>query len=147
MVFSWSPPPVTQHSGLITSYTLTCSPSLSSLPQSSSQSGLLTVAGFSPDTSYILLFSGGQQWSGIAVMINVSERLICQIFDYSETCKIYSYCACVCASLYPLPHILLRTHTHRDIYGSSSCGWGDGQVPSVSYHPPILHSNSLTSSL
>ena len=52
VVFSWSAPPVTQHNGLITSYTLSCSPSPSSLPHSSSQSGLLTVAGFSPDTSY-----------------------------------------------------------------------------------------------
>ena len=52
VVFSWSPPPVTQHNGLITSYTLSCSPSPSSLPQSPSQSGPLTVAGFSPDTSY-----------------------------------------------------------------------------------------------
>ena len=52
VVFSWCPPLVTQHNGLITSYTLSCSPSPSSLPQSISQSGLLTVAGFSPDTSY-----------------------------------------------------------------------------------------------
>ena len=50
--FSWSPPHVTQHNGLITSYTLSCSPSPSSLPQSPFQSGPLTVAGFSPDTSY-----------------------------------------------------------------------------------------------
>ena len=52
VVFAWSPPPVTQHNGLIASYTLSCSPSPSSLPHSPSQSGLLTVAGFSPDTSY-----------------------------------------------------------------------------------------------
>ena len=52
VVFSWSPPPVTWHNGLITSYTLSCSPSPSSLPQSPSQSGPLTVAGFSPDTFY-----------------------------------------------------------------------------------------------
>ena len=52
VIFSWSPPPVTQHNGLITSYTLSCSPSPSSLPQSSTQSGPHTVAGFSPDTSY-----------------------------------------------------------------------------------------------
>ena len=50
--FSWSPPPVTQQNGLITNYNLSCSPSPSSLPQSPSQSGPLTVAGFSPDTSY-----------------------------------------------------------------------------------------------
>ena len=52
VVFSWSPPPVTQHNGLITNYTLVCFPSPSSLPQSPSQSGPFTVAGFSPDTSY-----------------------------------------------------------------------------------------------
>ena len=50
--FSWSPPPVALRNGIITSYTLSCSPSLSSLPQSASQPGPLTVAGFSPDTSY-----------------------------------------------------------------------------------------------
>ena len=50
--FSWSPPPVTQRNGIITSYTLSCSPSPSSLPQSPSQAGPLTVAGFSPDSFY-----------------------------------------------------------------------------------------------
>ena len=50
--FSWSPPRVALRNGVITSYTLSCSPSPSSLPQSPSQSGPLTVAGFSPDTSY-----------------------------------------------------------------------------------------------
>ena len=52
VVFSWSPPPVTLRNGVITSYTLSCSPSPSSLPRSPSQPGPLTVAGFSPDTSY-----------------------------------------------------------------------------------------------
>ena len=52
VVFSWSPPPVTLRNGFITSYTLSCSPSPSSHPQSPSQSAPLTVAGFSPDTSY-----------------------------------------------------------------------------------------------
>ena len=50
--FSWSPPAVALHNGVITSYTLSCSPSPSSLPHSPSQSGPLPVAGFSPDTSY-----------------------------------------------------------------------------------------------
>ncbi|CAI8039192.1 Hemicentin-2, partial [Geodia barretti] len=53
VVFSWSPPPVTQRNGVITSYTLSCSPSPSSLPHSpTSQSGPHTVAGFSPNTHY-----------------------------------------------------------------------------------------------
>ena len=51
--FSWSPPPVTQHNGVLTSYTLSCSPSPSSLPQSLSiQTTSKTVAGFSPNTVY-----------------------------------------------------------------------------------------------
>ncbi|CAI8054375.1 hypothetical protein GBAR_LOCUS29678 [Geodia barretti] len=51
--FSWSPPPPTQQNGVITSYTLSCSPSPSSLPQSpSSQSGSLTATSFSPNTLY-----------------------------------------------------------------------------------------------
>ena len=50
VTFSWSPLPVTQHRGYLTNYTLSCSPSPSSLPQSPSQSGPLTVTGFSPDT-------------------------------------------------------------------------------------------------
>ena len=50
--FSWSPPPVTQRNGVITSYTLSCSPSPSSLPLSPSQSGPLNVTGFSPNTPY-----------------------------------------------------------------------------------------------
>ena len=65
--FSWSPPPVTQRNGVIISYTLSCSPSPSSLPQSPSQSGTLTVAGFSPDTSYTCsLVASNSQGSGPA---------------------------------------------------------------------------------
>ena len=52
VTFSWSPLPVTQHRGYLRNYTLSCSPSPSSLPQSPSQSGPLTATGFSPDTSY-----------------------------------------------------------------------------------------------
>ena len=50
--FSWFPPPVSEHNGPITSYTLSCSPSPSSLPYTTSQLGPLTVTGFSPDTFY-----------------------------------------------------------------------------------------------
>ena len=51
--FSSSPPPVTQLNGVLTSYTLCCSPSTSSLPQSLSiQTTSKTVAGFSPNTGY-----------------------------------------------------------------------------------------------
>ena len=52
IVFSWSLPPVVERNGVITNYTLTCSPSPSSLPQSPTQSGTLTVTGFSPNTLY-----------------------------------------------------------------------------------------------
>ena len=52
VVFSWSPPPVTQQNGVITGYTLSCSPSPSSLPLFPSQSDSLTVTGFSPNTHY-----------------------------------------------------------------------------------------------
>ena len=53
VVFTWSPPPATQHSESITNYTLSCSPSPSFLPQPpSSQSGSLTATGFSPNTLY-----------------------------------------------------------------------------------------------
>ena len=51
-MFSWSPPLPTQQNGVITSYTLSCSPSPSSLPLSPSHSGSLAVAGFSPNTLY-----------------------------------------------------------------------------------------------
>ena len=68
VVFSWSPPSVTQRNGLITSYTLSCFPSPSSLPQSPSQSGPLTVTGFSPDTSYSCsVVASNSQGSGPSV--------------------------------------------------------------------------------
>ena len=51
VVFSWSPPPVTQRNGVITSYNLSFSPSPSFLPQQT-PSGPLTVTGFTPDTAY-----------------------------------------------------------------------------------------------
>ena len=53
VLFSWSPPPVTQHNGVLTNYTISCSPSPSSLPQSlSHQNTSTTVAGFTPNTLY-----------------------------------------------------------------------------------------------
>ena len=54
VVFSWSPPPITQQNGPLTSYTLSCSPSLPSqpltIPPESRPS--LTVTGLSPNTDY-----------------------------------------------------------------------------------------------
>ena len=56
VVFTWSPPTaVQQNTRAIVNYTLTCSPSLSSLPQTHTQLGSLTVAGFSPNTLYSCL--------------------------------------------------------------------------------------------
>ena len=54
VLFSWSPLPVTQHNGVLTNYTISCSPSPSSLPQSlfHHQNTSTTVAGFSPNTLY-----------------------------------------------------------------------------------------------
>ena len=53
VTFSWSPPAVTQHNGVIVNYTLSCSPSPSTLPLSVSQAVPVTVTGFTPDTNYI----------------------------------------------------------------------------------------------
>ena len=78
--FSWSPPPVTQRNGVITSYTLSCSPSPSSLPQSPSQSGTLTVAGFSPDTSYTCsLVASNSYGSGPAANTSFTTLEDCKI--------------------------------------------------------------------
>ena len=53
VVFTWSPPTTAQqNTRAIVNYTLSCSPSPSSLPQTHSQLGSLTVAGFSPNTLY-----------------------------------------------------------------------------------------------
>ena len=51
VTFSWSPPPLA-NSGTTTSYALSCSPSPPSLPLTTSQSGPLTVDGFTPNTDY-----------------------------------------------------------------------------------------------
>ena len=53
VTFSWSPPAVTQRNGVIIHYTLSCSPSPSTLPLSVSQAVPVTVTGFTPDTNYI----------------------------------------------------------------------------------------------
>ena len=52
-MFSWSPPLVTERNGVIITYTLSCSPSPSTLPLSISQAVPVTVTGFTPDTRYI----------------------------------------------------------------------------------------------
>ena len=52
VIFSWSPPVVTERNGVIINYTLSCSPSPSTLPLSIPQTAV-TVTGFTPDTNYI----------------------------------------------------------------------------------------------
>ena len=54
VMFSWCPPPITQQNGPLTSYTLSCSPSLPSqpltIPPESRPS--IAVTGLSPNTDY-----------------------------------------------------------------------------------------------
>ncbi|CAI8054372.1 hypothetical protein GBAR_LOCUS29676 [Geodia barretti] len=73
VVFSWSPH-VTHLHGAIDNYTLSCSPSPSSLPQSpSSQSGSLTATGFSPNTLYFCSLTPNNLWgSGPPARANLS---------------------------------------------------------------------------
>ena len=81
VVFSWSPPPVTERNGVITSYTLSCSPSPSSLPQSPS-SGPLTVAGFSPHTSYSCSLVGSNtQGSGPPELTSFTTLQDCEALN------------------------------------------------------------------
>ena len=77
--FSWSPPPVALRNGVITSYTLSCSPSPSSLLQSPSQPGPLTVAGFSPDTSYSCsVVASNSRGSGSPANTSFTTRQDCE---------------------------------------------------------------------
>ena len=79
VTFSWSPPPVALRNGVITSYTLSCSPSPSSLPQSPSQPGTLTVSGFSPDTSYSCsVVASNSQGSGPPASISFTTQQDCE---------------------------------------------------------------------
>ena len=76
VVFSWSPPPVAQRNGVITSYTLSCSPSL---PQSPSQAGALNVTGFSPDTAYTCsVVATNSEGSGPAATVNFTTQQDCE---------------------------------------------------------------------
>ena len=50
VTFSWSAPPASDNE-IVVIYTLSCSPSPSTLPRSLSHTGL-TVGGFSPNTNY-----------------------------------------------------------------------------------------------
>ena len=54
VLFSWSPLPITQQNGRLTSYTISCSPSTPSLPQTFPHPAELplTVIRFSPNTAY-----------------------------------------------------------------------------------------------
>ena len=86
VVFFWSPPPVTQRNGVITSYTLSCFPSLSSPPQSPSQSGPLTVTGFSPDTAYTCsVVATNSQGSGPPASITFTTQQDCKSGSISES--------------------------------------------------------------
>ena len=79
--FSWSPPPVTQRNGIITSYTLSCSPSPSSLLHSpTSQSGPHTVAGFSPNIHYSCsLVASNTRGSGPPANTSFTTQQDCKI--------------------------------------------------------------------
>ena len=79
VVFSWSPPPTAHRNGVITSYTLSCSPSPSSPPQSPSLSGSLTVTGFSPDTAYSCsVVATNSKGSGPPVNITFTTQQDCE---------------------------------------------------------------------
>ena len=79
--FSWSPPPVTQRNGVITSYTLSCSPSPSSLPLFPSQSGPLIVTGFSPNTLYSCsVVATNSQGSGPPATTTFTTQQDCNLY-------------------------------------------------------------------
>ena len=80
VVFSWSPH-VTDLHGAIDNYTLSCSPSPSSLPQSpSSQSGSLTATGFSPNTLYSCSLTPNNLWgSGPPARATFTTKLGCKL--------------------------------------------------------------------
>ena len=93
VVFSWSPPPVTQQNRLITSYTLSCSPSPSSLPQSPSQTRPLTVAGFSPDTSYSCsVVANSGLASGPPAHTNFTTLRDCESYSMINGAEVYGMC-------------------------------------------------------
>ena len=82
VLFSWSPPPVTQHNGVLTNYTISCSPSPSSLPQSlSHQNTSTTVAGFSPNTLYTCSVAAwNTQGSGPSAYTTFTTLEDCNVF-------------------------------------------------------------------
>ena len=92
VVFSWSAPLITQQNGVITNYTLSCSPSPSSLPQSPS-SGALTVTGLSPDTSYSCsLVASNSQGSGPPANISFTTQQDCESLFQVQIQSLYLYC-------------------------------------------------------
>lgn len=79
VIFSWFPPPLTKQNGVITSYTLSCVPSPSTLPQSPFHSGSLTVTGFGPDTAYSCsLVATNRRGSGPAATTNFTTQPECE---------------------------------------------------------------------
>ena len=88
--FSWSPPPPSQQNGIITNYSLSCSPSPSSLPLSFSQSGSYIVGGFTPDTGYTCsvvasngLGSGPPASKQFSMQPDCEYNLLCGFIDDS----------------------------------------------------------------
>lgn len=79
--FTWSPPPPDRQNGVITNYTLICSPSPSSLPQSiSSQFVSLTVAGFSTNTLYSCsLVASNSRGTSPPATVSFTTKLDCKI--------------------------------------------------------------------
>ena len=85
VVFSWSPH-VTHLHRAIDNYTLSCSPSPSSLPQyPSSQSGSLTATGFSPNTLYLCSLTPNNLWgSGPPARATFTTKLGCKLTKLIE---------------------------------------------------------------
>ena len=92
MVFSWSPPPITQQNGPLTSYTLSCSPSLPSQPltiQPESRPSL-TVTGLHPNTDYTCSVTADKSRGS-----GPPENLRFQTLD---DCKIFCFIAVIVQS-------------------------------------------------
>ena len=119
---SWSPPPVALRNGVITSYTLSCSPSPSSLPQSPSQPGPLTVAGFSPDTSYSCsVVASNSQGSGPPANTSFTTQQDCnysinslpRFFSFYSRCLLsvapdwYFHLLCTCGKCLYICYIII----------------------------------------
>ena len=88
MTFSWAPPNATQRNGMITGYSLSCTPLTAEgdITMQYTQVGTFTLGGFTPFTIYSCsIFASNSQGDGPVALIDIPTEEDCKLpFQFAD---------------------------------------------------------------